>query len=151
MDPTPITSQSILASYLFQFVVASYDNNCLKDCFVAINESVLIDKDIRIEDLPLWEDEGLSIPGENVLVKHFRKEVQSIMSDFVGIVRSKDRLKLASRSLDLLYAEINELYRISKLSIKLGELRNLVNVAYLIVEQSKSRKENRGVFFNKDL
>ena len=38
MDPTPITSQSILASYLFQFVVASYDNNFLKDCFVAIKK-----------------------------------------------------------------------------------------------------------------
>ena len=72
------------------------------------------------------------------------------MSDFVGIVRSDNRLKIASRKLNLLYEEILELYRISKLSLELGELRNLVSTAHLIVEQSKNRKENRGVFFNKD-
>lgn len=101
--------------------------------------------------IPEWNDEGLTIPGENVLIKHFRKEVQSVMSDFVGIVRSIKRLEMASRRLDLLYEEINELYRISKLSIELGELRNIVGVAYLIVEQCKARKVNKGVFFNKDL
>ncbi len=101
-------------------------------------------------NLPNWSDEGLSIPGEKVLIKYFRKEVQSVLSDFVGIVRSNKRLAVASRKLDLLYAEINELYRISKLSIEIGELRNLVSVAYLIVEQSKQRKTNKGVFYNKD-
>ncbi len=101
--------------------------------------------------VPKWNDEGLTIPGENVLIKHFRKEVQNIMSDFVGIVRSNKRLKLASKSIDSLYEEINELYRISKLSLPLGELRNIVSVAYLIIEQCKKRKENRGVFHNKDL
>ena len=103
------------------------------------------------EEIPEWNDEGLSIPGEKVLIKHFRKEVQSVMSDFVGIVRSKSRLKIASRQLDVLYNEINELYRISKLSPELAELRNMVSVAYLIVEQSKERTENKGVFYNKDL
>lgn len=111
----------------------------------------LVSMNSNLPEIPAWEDEGLSIPGEQVLVKHFRKEVQSVMSDFVGIVRSKRRLKLAEKSLTLLYEEINELYRISKLSVELGELRNLVSVAYLIVEQSKRRKENRGVFYNKDI
>lgn len=113
-----------------------------------------IEKDIKMESItpvPGWYDEGLKIPGENVLIKHFRKEVQSIMSDFVGIVRSQKRLKVARRSLAVLYDEINELYRISKLSLSLGELRNLVSVAHLIVEQSSKRKENKGVFYNKDL
>ncbi len=108
----------------------------------------------RREELPIipdWEDEGLSIPGEHILIKHFRKEVQSVMSDFVGIVRTGKRLRLAEKSLKLLYEEINELYRISKLSLELGELRNLVSVAYLVVQQSKRRKENKGVYFNRDI
>ncbi|MDH5397567.1 MAG: L-aspartate oxidase [Cyclobacteriaceae bacterium] len=104
-----------------------------------------------IPSVPPWEDEGLTIPGEKVLITHFRKEVQSVMSDFVSIVRSDKRLQIASRSLEVLYSEINELYRISKLSLELGELRNLVSVAYAIVEQSKEQRENRGVFFNRDL
>ncbi|MDH5381764.1 MAG: L-aspartate oxidase [Cyclobacteriaceae bacterium] len=118
-------------------------------CAETFNES-LSNRTFR-DDIPEWHDEGLSIPGENILIRHFRKEVQSVMSDFVGIVRSNKRLSIASKKLDLLYSEINELYRISKLSIELGELRNLVNVAYLIIEQSKLRKENRGVFYNRDL
>ena len=104
-----------------------------------------------IENVPKWFDDGLSIPGEQVLIKHFRKEIQSIMSDFVGIVRSKARLKIARKKIDALYDEVNELYSISKLSLQLGELRNLVSVAYLIIEQSYIRTENRGVYFNRDL
>ena len=73
------------------------------------------------------------------------------MSNYVGIVRSNNRLKKAASRLDVLYHENLELYKTAKLSVPICELRNLITNAYLVIKSSMERNENRGGFFNKDL
>ena len=100
--------------------------------------------------LPDWNDEGTSMSKEHVLIKHNLKELQALMRDYVGIVRSNDRLKKAITHLDIIYNEVEELYKKSKITTTLCELRNMVNVAHLIIGQSLNRKENKGGYFNID-
>ena len=101
-------------------------------------------------DLPEWDSEGTVMPKEKVIIKHNRKEVQKIMSDFVGIVRSDARLELALKRLEVIFLDTTHLYESTVLSPQLCELRNMVNVAYLIITQSMARKENRGGYYNID-
>ena len=101
--------------------------------------------------IPDWNDEGTSIPREHVSIQHNLRQLQALMRDYVGIVRSNDRLSKAIRHLDLIYWEVEELYKKSKVTTTLCELRNMVNVAHLIIQQSLDRKENRGGYFNVDL
>jgi L-aspartate oxidase len=85
-----------------------------------------------------------------VLITHTVKELQSIMSSYVGIVRSDLRLKRAFDRLNIIYHETEELYNRSILNIKICELRNLVNVAYLIIKMAMERKESRGLHYSLD-
>jgi len=118
-------------------------------CFLSSIEEV---KNIEFaEGVPDWNTEGTSEPEEMVIMTHNKLELQAMMSDYVGIVRSDDRLKKASRKLHLLYEETKDLYNTSTLSPQLCELRNLITCAYTIIQSSMIRKENRGGFFNKDL
>ncbi len=105
----------------------------------------------NFDQIPEWRDEGLDVTSEMVVIKFLRQELQSVMSDFVSIVRTNLRLELAQKRVDQLYASVQELYELSILSPQLSELRNLVSVAHLIIRQSKEMTENRGAFFNKDL
>lgn len=100
--------------------------------------------------IPKWIDEGTTIPKEHITVTHNTEQLQSLMRDYVGIVRSTERLQKAVRHLDLIYTEVDELYKTSKINRELCELRNMINVAHLIIGQSLNRKENKGGFFNKD-
>ena len=72
------------------------------------------------------------------------------MSDYVGIVRTDVRLQRAMKRLDLLFEETEELYRSTRVSPQLCELRNLITVGYLIVKAAEFRKESRGLHFNTD-
>ncbi|MGY5352604.1 L-aspartate oxidase [Wenyingzhuangia sp. IMCC45533] len=103
------------------------------------------------DDIPDWDDTNTSLNQEKILITHDRKDVQKIMSDYVGIVRSNNRLQRAASRLEILYQENKELYKTAKLSVPICELRNLITNAYLIIQSSMDRKENRGGFFNKDL
>ena len=85
-----------------------------------------------------------------VLITQSRRELQEVMSNYVGIVRSNIRLKRANDRLRILYGETEELYEKTILSPKLCELRNLINVAYLIVKQAMARKRNIGLHYNTD-
>jgi len=85
-----------------------------------------------------------------ILITQSLKELQFIMSDYVGIVRSDVRLRRAMKRLDLLYEETEVLYRSTKVSPQLCELRNLITVGYLIVKGAEFRKETRGLHFNTD-
>ncbi len=105
----------------------------------------------RINKIPDWDDEGLDVTSEMIIIKFLRQELQSIMSDFVSIVRSDLRLEIANQRINQIYQSVQELYNLSILSPQLSELRNLVSVAYIIVIQSQEMNENRGAFFNKDL
>ena len=100
--------------------------------------------------LPDWIAKGTSAPKEMILITQTRKELEQIMSDYVGIVRTDVRLRRAMRRLDLLYEETEELYRATKVSPQLCELRNLITVGYLIVKGAEFRKESRGLHYNTD-
>ena len=102
-------------------------------------------------DIPDWNAEGTTIPREQILITHNRKELRDLMSDYVAIVRSAERLKRAVRRLDILYHETEKLYTEAMLSPQLCELRNLITVAYVITRQSLERNANCGVYYNIDL
>lgn len=99
---------------------------------------------------PNWNALGTTEPKEMILITQSLKELQSIMSDYVGIVRTDVRLQRAMKRLDLLYEETENLYRNTKVSPQLCELRNLITVAYLIVKGASFRKESRGLHYNTD-
>jgi len=88
---------------------------------------------------------------EKILITHDRNEVKTIMSNYVGIVRSNERLLRAERKLHVLFEDNKRLYDHSELSVDLCELRNLITTAFLITRFSKERKENKGGFYNVDL
>ena len=102
------------------------------------------------EDVPEWNDEGTQHNEEMVLITQSLKEVNQIMSTYVGIVRSNLRLDRAWNRLDILYEETERLFKQSKASREICELRNLINVGYLIMRQAKERHESRGLHYSID-
>ncbi len=101
-------------------------------------------------DVPEWNDDGTRLPEEMVLITQSIKEVNQIMSTYVGIVRSNLRLDRAWNRLDILYEETEKLFKRSKASREICELRNIINVGYLIMRQAKERKESRGLHYTID-
>jgi L-aspartate oxidase len=132
-----LASNSLLEAMVFA-------NRCFLDI---IN---LIDQMDFNDQLPNWNARGTSDPKEMILITQSLKELQLIMSDYVGIVRTDVRLERAMKRLDLLFEETEELYRSTKVSPQLCELRNLITVAYLIVKSAQFRKESRGLHYNTD-
>ena len=102
------------------------------------------------EKVPEWNDEGTRHNEEMVLITQSVKEVGQIMSTYVGIVRSNLRLKRAWDRLDIIYEETEDLFKHSKASKEICELRNMVNVGYLIMRQAIERKESRGLHYTID-
>jgi len=102
------------------------------------------------ENIPEWDYEGTSHPEEMILVTQSYKELQMIMSNYVGIVRSNLRLQRALTRLEIIYKETEALYKKSVLSRKLCELRNLINVGYLVIKMAQARHESRGLHYNID-
>ena len=103
-----------------------------------------------LQNVPEWNDEGMKVMEEKVLITYLRKQLQEMMSDLVSIVRSNDRLKLAQKKQKEIFEAVTELYNYSVISPELSELRNLVNVSYLIIKNSLEMTENKGAFYNKD-
>jgi L-aspartate oxidase len=102
------------------------------------------------EDIPDWNAEGTTEPREMILITQSLKELQLLMSDYVGIVRTDMRLQRALKRLDLLHEEIESLYEATAVSPQLCEVRNLITVGYLIVKEASFRKESRGLHYNTD-
>lgn len=100
--------------------------------------------------IPDWDAEGMQLNEEMILITQTRKELQSIMSAYVGIVRSNLRLQRALDRLEIIYRETEELYHRSLLDIEICELRNMINVAYLIIKMAQRRKESRGLHYSLD-
>jgi L-aspartate oxidase len=97
-----------------------------------------------------WDDSGTYNMDEWVLISHNRHEVQSLMWDYVGIVRSDLRLQRAARRILLLQDEVEDFYKRTKVSEHLIELRNIALVARLIIECAMRRKESRGLHYTTD-
>lgn len=102
------------------------------------------------DDIPDWDAEGTVLNEEMILITQTTKELQSIMSSYVGIVRSNLRLQRALDRLEIIYRETEELYKRSNITVKICELRNLINVAYLIIRMAQQRKESRGLHYSID-
>jgi L-aspartate oxidase len=97
-----------------------------------------------------WDDSGTLNVEEWVLIAHNRREVQTTMWDYVGIVRSDLRLERALRRMTLLAHEIEDFYKRTPVSEPLIELRNVTTVANLIIRSALLRKESRGLHFMTD-
>lgn len=101
-------------------------------------------------EIPDWNDEGTVLNEEMILITQTKKELQNIMSNYVGIVRSNLRLQRALDRLQILYRETEDLYIKSIVTQEICELRNLIKIGYLIIKQATDRKESRGLHFNID-
>lgn len=97
-----------------------------------------------------WNDDGTENTEEWILISHNKKEIKEIMSDYVGIVRNTIRLERAYRRMKMMRDEIRTFYKKTKINVELLELRNLVNVAYLIICSAMLRKESRGLHYMLD-
>jgi L-aspartate oxidase len=100
--------------------------------------------------IPDWDASQVSRSGEDVILAHNWEELRRLMWDYVGIVRSNRRLLRAQRRISLLQQEINDYYANHTINRDLLELRNLVQVAELIVSSALQRKESRGLHYNLD-
>jgi L-aspartate oxidase len=103
-----------------------------------------------MDSLPDWNAGGTSHPKEMILITQSLKELQLLMSDYVGIVRTNTRLERAMKRLDLLWQETEQLYETTTVSPQLCELRNMITVAYLVVKCAQFRPESRGLHYNTD-
>jgi L-aspartate oxidase len=99
------------------------------------------------ETIPNWNAEGTASPEEMVLITQSLREVQSIMSNYVGIVRSNLRLKRAFDRLLILHNETESLYERSTVSTELCQLRNIIKVSYLIIKQALQRTQSVGLHY----
>ena len=102
-------------------------------------------------NVPDWNADGMVLNEEMVLITQTKKELQEIMSNYVGIVRSDLRLQRAFDRLNLIFRETEDLYNRSVLTEELSELRNLIACAYLITKMARARRENRGLHYSIDL
>ncbi len=102
------------------------------------------------EEIPNWNENGITLSNEDILVTHNIRETQRIMTDYVGIVRSDFRLERAMRRLELIYQETEDFYKKTKISVQLCELRNLIQVAYVVIKSAMKRKESRGLHYTTD-
>jgi L-aspartate oxidase len=117
----------------------------------ASEDAIQTSKNIEFNDLiPDWNAEGMVYNEEMILITQSLRELQSIMSAYVGIVRSNLRLKRAFDRLEILYQETEALYNKSILTPRICELRNLINVGYLIIKAATNRKESRGLHYSLD-
>lgn len=131
-------------------------SNSLLEALVFAHRAYLdIAKDWKRETTPFptvepWNERGVFNVEEWIVIEHDRREIQQIMWDLVGIVRSNVRLLRAQRRLRLIREEIEEYFRRTKITPELLELRNMAETALLIIEGAITRKESRGLHYTTD-
>ena len=103
-----------------------------------------------VKPLPQWDESRVDDSDERVVIQHNWHELRLFMWDYVGIVRTTKRLERALRRINTLQQEIDEYYANFRISNNLLELRNLVQVAELIVRSAMERKESRGLHYTLD-
>lgn len=128
-------------------------SNSLLECLVfgqAAAEDILSQATKPTPTLPYWDESRVTDADEEVLITHTWDELRRFMWNYVGIVRTEKRLSRALHRIHMLRDEVDEFYSNFKISNDLIELRNLLQVAELIVESAISRKESRGLHYSKD-
>ena len=132
-------------------------SNSLLECVVYAHSSAKsiinqlpFQKERKFANIPHWDDSQVGNSDEEVVIQHNWHELRLFMWDYVGIVRTNKRLARALRRVQLLQQEIDEYYSNFKVSNNLLELRNLVQVAEIIIKSAMDRKESRGLHYNLD-
>jgi len=128
-------------------------SNSLLECLVigrAAAQSIEQQTAFTPPSLPEWDESRVSDPDEEVVIAHNWDELRRFMWNYVGIVRTTKRLQRAQHRIGLLKEEIDEYYQNFRISRDLLELRNLVEVASLIVKSALSRRESRGLHYSRD-
>jgi len=104
----------------------------------------------RVPPVEAWRDEGTAVAEETVFFDHDWDQVRRLMWDYVGIVRSDQRLAIASKRMSLLREQVEDYYWKYKLTQDLIELRNIALVGELIIRSAMLRRESRGLHYNTD-
>jgi L-aspartate oxidase len=128
-------------------------SNSLLECLVfsdAAAKAIISEKGHQSFVLPSWDESRVTDSDEEVLITHTWNELRRFMWNYVGIVRTNKRLARALHRINMLRDEVHEFYTNFKISNNLIELRNLLQVAELIVLSAIERKESRGLHFSKD-
>ncbi|MBK7256626.1 MAG: L-aspartate oxidase [Ignavibacteriae bacterium] len=107
-------------------------------------------KGTSLPDVGPWDDSGTLNSEEWILIAHNRREIQQIMWDYVGIVRSDLRLERALRRMELIRDEVEDFYKRTRVTEGLIELRNLAQCAMLVIRCAMMRKESRGLHVTTD-
>ncbi len=102
------------------------------------------------QDISQWNDKGTFNQEEWVLISHDQHEIRRLMWDYVGIVRTDERLERARQRINLITEQIEVFYKKTKVTPSLLELRNLACVAGLIIRLALFRKESRGLHYTTD-
>ncbi|CUS49139.1 MAG: L-aspartate oxidase NadB [Idiomarinaceae bacterium HL-53] len=127
-------------------------SNSLLECVVfaraaAAHMQTLMDQIVTPARLPEWDESKVTDSDEEVIIQHNWHELRLFMWDYVGIVRTDKRLERAARRVELLQHEIHDYYSSFRVSNNLLELRNLAQVAELIIKSAQQRKESRGLHY----
>jgi L-aspartate oxidase len=128
-------------------------SNSLLECLVvgrACAHQIAAAPSVDLPLLPAWDESRVTNADEEVVIAHNWDELRRFMWNYVGIVRTTKRLERAKHRIKLLKEEIDEYYRNFRVSNDLLELRNLVEVAELIVRSALSRRESRGLHYSRD-
>ena len=128
-------------------------SNSLLECMVfgrIAAKDILSAKQRELSDLPDWDESRVTDADEEVLITHTWNELRRFMWNYVGIVRTDKRLSRAMHRIKMLRDEVHEFYSNFRVSNDLIELRNLLQVAELIVKSAMVRRESRGLHFSKD-
>jgi L-aspartate oxidase len=97
-----------------------------------------------------WDESRVTDSDEEVVIAQCWREIRQFMWNFVGIVRTTKRLERAKHRIDLLRQEVEDYYSHFRVTPDLIELRNLVEVADLIIRCALTRKESRGLHYTLD-
>ena len=128
-------------------------SNSLLECMVfarAAAHAIAATPRTPVPELPGWDDSRVQDADESVVISHNWDELRRFMWDYVGIVRTNKRLERAAHRIAMLQGEIQEFYAHFHVTRDLLELRNLVQVADLIVKSAQLRRESRGLHFSRD-
>lgn len=128
-------------------------SNSLLECMVfarAAATHIAAAPHIELPALPQWDNSRVTDADESVVISHNWDELRRFMWDYVGIVRTSKRLERAMHRIHLLQDEIAEFYSNFHVTRDLLELRNLVQVADLIVRSAQMRRESRGLHYSRD-
>lgn len=128
-------------------------SNSLLECIVfakAAANDIKINFNLDRSSVPEWDNSKVIKAGENILINHNWDASRRLMWNYVGIVRSNDRLKKARDKMKLITSEVKEFYKNYEVTSDFLELRNLVLVSELIIKSAIKRRESRGLHYNLD-